>query len=213
MASRPLPTILVAEPLTPESFAPYGHVVAARASGYGGNQGTASRSDGLAELQNARPGGATANVCVFRSSARELGAALAGTPGDEASFEVALLERHPYSSQLFVPLNAPRRYLVVVALPAAEPPGVDVRREGAAPPDMTTLRAFMARRDQGVNYAAGVWHHPLAALDGATDFACVVYEDGTPDDCHVLAMGDVGPGAPVVVRIARDAGGEAVSRL
>ena len=127
--------------------------------------------------------------------------------------EVALLERHPYSSQLFVPLNAPRRYLVVVALPAAEPPGVDVRREGAAPPDMTTLRAFMARRDQGVNYAAGVWHHPLAALDDATDFACVVYEDGSPDDCHVLAMGDVGPGAPVVVRIVRDAGGEAVSRL
>ena len=200
---------LVALPLTPEAFRPYGQVVAApapSAAAAGGagaseaNQGTASRTNWLATLENTRPAAAApANVCLFRSGPRALGPA--ARPGDEGSFQVKLLERHPFSSQLFVPLNAPERYLVVVALPRPEAPGVDVRREGAAPPDTTTLRAFMASRHQGVNYAAGVWHHPLAALDGPTDFACVVHEDGTADDCHIVPM------EGVTVRVVVDGGG------
>ena len=103
-------------------------------------------------------------------------------------FRVALLERHPYSSQLFIPINCRRRWLIIVALPSSEPDGVNCRQEGRAGPDMSTLRAFMANEDQGINFAAGIWHHPLIALESATDFACVVYEDGTRDDCHIVEM-------------------------
>ncbi|KAL3901038.1 MAG: hypothetical protein SGCHY_000916 [Lobulomycetales sp.] len=53
-------------------------------------------------------------------------------------------------------------------------------------PDPTTIRAFVARGDQGINYHAGVWHHPIISLlpDRNLDFLCVVHEDGSPEDCH-----------------------------
>ena len=61
-----------------------------------------------------------------------------------------MMERHPLASQAFIPMSG-KPYLVVVA-PAGEPPGVE------------DLKVFIARGDQGVNYATGVWHHPLLAL-------------------------------------------------
>ncbi len=71
----------------------------------------------------------------------------------------SVLERHPASSQSFVPLDV-ASYLVCVA-----PDGVDGR------PDLTELDAFIARGDQSVTYAAGVWHLPFTALERAGYFA------------------------------------------
>jgi ureidoglycolate lyase len=39
---------------------------------------------------------------------------------------------------------------------------------GAAP-RVEDLQVFLARGDQGINYATGVWHHPLLALDGVIE--------------------------------------------
>ncbi len=69
---------------------------------------------------------------------------------------VAMLERHPLGSQSFMPL-AGRAWLAVVA----------VR------PEPKACRAFLCRGDQGVNYHAGVWHHPLLVLDSEQDFLVV----------------------------------------
>ncbi len=157
-------------PLTREAYAPYGEVIAAGSDGEGSaaNQGTARRFDRLAPLENLRAG-ATANVCVFRS-----------TPWTERPVPIRLLEKHPKSTQAFVPMNA-TRFLVVVAT-------------GGARPDSSTLAAFVATGVQGVTYRPGVWHHPLIALDHVTDFACVVWEDGTGDDCETLRLeGDERP--------------------
>ena len=227
--------ILTPVPLTPSNFAPYGQVVAARTSNSSAaaNQGTASRFNHLAALENDRVG-VNANVCLFRSAKRPLEkrkkmdeAATASSSsssssssskrgrrsvsGDQAAsvtnpnddddddddgsgmFRVRLLERHPYSSQMFIPINCQKRWLIVVALPISESESehdVDCREEGRAGPDMLTLKAFMAHENQGINFAAGIWHHPLIALESATDFACVVYEDGTNDDCHIIEMGE-----------------------
>jgi ureidoglycolate hydrolase len=42
---------------------------------------------------------------------------------------------------------------------------------------------------QGLNFKAGVWHHPLVALGTPCDFACLVWESGVAaDDCHVVNM-------------------------
>ena len=73
-------------------------------------------------------------------------------------FECKMLERHPLGSQAFIPLND-RPYLVVVA------PAGDL--------DEVEIRAFVTRGWQGVNYAKGVWHHPLIALDEVSDFIVV----------------------------------------
>jgi ureidoglycolate lyase len=160
-----MPRTLTPEPLTIEAYAPFGDVLAASPRGEAGkpvNQGYARRHDRLVSLENLRPG-ATANVCLFRS-----------TPRPPPSLTVELLERHPASTQLFIPMGA-RRYLTLVAL-------------GQETPDLTTLRAFLCTGLQGVSYRPGVWHHPLIALDDVADFACVVHEDDGPGDCDVAPL-------------------------
>jgi ureidoglycolate lyase len=84
-----------------------------------------------------------------------------------------MMERHPLGSQAFVPLSG-KPYLVVVA-PAGDPP------------DVAALRVFLARGDQGVNYAPGVWHHPLLALDAVCDFL-VVDRSGTTPNCDEVRV-------------------------
>ena len=157
---------LACRPLTADAYAPYGRVIMASPRGEPGkpaNQGTAQRFDFLAALDDLRPGRAFLNVSVFRCAPREA-----------SPFEIALLEKHPASSQIFVPMNA-ARYLVLVA-------------GGGDRPDLGTLAAFVASGTQGISYAPGVWHHPMIALDAAVDFACFVWEDGTAGDCTVLAF-------------------------
>ncbi|MCY1176174.1 Ureidoglycolate lyase [compost metagenome] len=84
-----------------------------------------------------------------------------------------MMERHPLASQAFVPLSG-RAYLVVVA-PAGPAPQVE------------DLRVFLARGDQGVNYAPGVWHHPLLALDEVSDFL-VIDRGGPGDNCDEVKL-------------------------
>lgn len=84
--------------------------------------------------------------------------------------EVKVLERHEHSSQTFIPLHV-SRYLVLATLDAP-----------AGGPDLSRLRAFVARAGQGVTYAMGTWHHPLTVLDGPATFAVLMWRDGTPRD-------------------------------
>jgi ureidoglycolate lyase len=154
------------EPLDAVAYAPFGTVVEARAHGGSpANQGTARRFDHLGPVESHRAH-APWNLCTFRCAPRDL-----------TRFEVKLLEKHPRSTQLFVPLNA-RRFLVVVA------------RGTEAAPDPTTLRAVLATGRQGITYHPGVWHHPLLAMDHETDFACLVSEDGGAEDCVVKEIAE-----------------------
>ena len=151
---------LTALPLTRDLFAPFGDVVSTRADGgAAANQGTAVRFNHAAQLHNARAD-AKPNLAVFRSAPQPL------------PFTVRLLERHPHSTQVFLPLVC-ARFLVCVA-PTAQDGG----------PDLTQLRAFVAGPGVGVNYRAGTWHHPIVALDSPAEFAMLAWEDGTEGDCE-----------------------------
>jgi ureidoglycolate lyase len=75
-------------------------------------------------------------------------------------------ERHPMASQAFVPL-APRPFLVGAARDR---------------PQAEQLTAFRTTAGQGVNYARGVWHHPLIAINQATDFL-VIDREGAGENC------------------------------
>jgi ureidoglycolate lyase len=134
------------EPLTRAAFAPFGEVIALEgARHFPINLGTTERYHDLAKIDVGDQGGRPL-VNVFRGQPRTL------------PFEVTMMERHPLGSQAFIPLNeAP--YLVVVA-PAGEL-------------DAAALRAFVTRGWQGVNYAKGVWHHPLLVLDSVSDFIVI----------------------------------------
>jgi ureidoglycolate lyase len=69
-----------------------------------------------------------------------------------------------------------RPYLVVVA-----PAGAD--GSPGAP------EAFLATGRQGVNYAAGTWHHPLISLEAECDFL-VVDRDGPGENLEEHAFED-----------------------
>ncbi len=155
-----------AAPLTPEAFAPFGDVVSAGLrDGAPANQGTAVRFDRCAALESSRPE-ARPNLAVFRSLARSL------------PIELRLLERHPCSSQTFLPMVC-ARFLVCVA-PALE----DGR------PDAGGILAFACGPGQGVSYRRGVWHHPILALDAPAELAMLAWEDGGPLDCVEYALED-----------------------
>jgi len=135
------------EPLTREAFAPFGDVieVSDAVRHFPINAGTTERYHDLADIQLDAQGRAI--VSIFRAQPRTL------------PFAITMLERHPLGSQAFMPLHG-RPYLVAVA----------PRGEIFSASD---VRVFLARGDQGVNYAAGVWHHPLLALGEISDFLIV----------------------------------------
>ncbi len=137
---------LAIEPLTREAFAPFGDVIELEgAKQIPINLGTTIRFHDLAKVDVTDEGGRTL-VNLFRGQPRAL------------PFEIKMMERHPLGSQAFIPLND-KPYLVVVA-PAGEL-------------DESKIRAFVTSGWQGVNYAKGVWHHPLLALSEVTDFIVV----------------------------------------
>ena len=156
---------LQVEPLTREAFARFGDVIEASdaAHHFTINGGNTERYHDLAQVEPG-PNGRTI-VSIFRGQPRAL------------PFSVGMMERHPLGSQAFVPLSgAP--YLVVVA-EAGDAPGVE------------DLRVFLARGDQGVNYARGVWHHPLLALDGVSDFL-VIDRAGEGPNCDEVRLEEAG---------------------
>ena len=156
--------MLVAEPLSAEAFAPFGDVLAYDATASREvNGGWARRADLAAVLDDGGASGPPV-LALFRALHQPLPSA------------VPFVERHPHSSQVFLPLT-PAGFLVVVAPETAE---------GA--PDLSRARAFLGQPGQGINYRRGVWHAPITATDADTDFLMLIWERGIPDDCIVHTL-------------------------
>jgi ureidoglycolate lyase len=111
-----------------------------------------------------------ARVDVSDGNGKPLVSLLRGQPF-QLPLEVTNLERHPLGSQAFIPLSK-NPYLVLVA-PAGEF-------------SSHALRAFLAQGGQGVNYAKGVWHHALVALNEVSDFI-VIDRGGEGSNCEWCA--------------------------
>lgn len=146
-------------PLTPEAFGPFGEVIeaSARAEAMPINYGWTTRFNDLADISVGEDGRAI--VSLFRS-----------LPLNPPVLKI--FERHPLGSQAFVPLQG-RPYLVAVA-PAGEF-------------DPAAVRVFEAAASQGVNYAPGVWHHFLLALEAQSDFL-VIDRDGPGDNLDEVEL-------------------------
>jgi ureidoglycolate lyase len=137
-------TDILAEPLTPEAFAPFGDVL--EAAGEPDrliNQGLCGRFHDRARLDF---GGGRAGISVFKAEPRSL------------PYRLEMVERHPLGSQAFLPMSLDP-FLVIVAEGQDATPG--------------RIRAFLTRPGQGVNLLRNVWHGVLTPLRAPGLFAVV----------------------------------------
>ncbi|KAJ3041757.1 hypothetical protein HDU99_010077, partial [Rhizoclosmatium hyalinum] len=91
-----------------------------------------------------------------------------------------ILERHPYTTQSFIPMglaasDISTAYIVIVA---PYDPVFDK-------PDVSRVRAFLARGDQGVTYNVGAWHSPMVVVgESSVLFSVIQWVNGVAkDDC------------------------------
>lgn len=151
------------ETLTKDAFAPFGDVFETEGAELRIiNQGSTERFHDLVDVDVAT-GGGHAIVSLFR-----------GQPF-APPIEIAMMERHPLGSQLFVPLS-PKGFLAVVAADDDGAPGEP--------------RAFLCRDGKGVNYARNTWHHPLISLGDVSDFL-VVDREGPGDNLEERSYSQV----------------------
>lgn len=153
-------------PLTQAAFAPFGEVIEAiGAPSYLINDEQTERFHALSL--------ATANPALHQQGRVDVGMSI--FRNNHAVYFPAgihMLERHPLGSQAFIPLAA-QAFVIVVAKPLDE-----------NQPDESEVYAFVSNGKQGVNYHAGVWHHPLMTLEAPSDFL-VVDRIGKGHNCDV----------------------------
>lgn len=141
---------LIARPLTAAAFAPYGEVL------------EAPREAGRVYVERSLANG--------RAGAKpSLSFALA-KPVAALPLKAVQMERHEFSSQSFVPMDA-GRFFVIVAPHAA-----------AGGPDESRIEAFVAGPGQGVTYGMNVWHHPLSVIGDPIRFAIFMWLERSRTD-------------------------------
>lgn len=227
------------EPLTAHRFSGFGTVIENSAPGripsqeknvpknaVSANQGTAHKYIDISRITNfygTAPSkvDAKAVMNMFVCSPRDLEAHDNDATVLEGIFRVKILERHPFTSQTFIPMGLSKkemeetRYLVIVA-PSLSPSARDqhlpvpmtvVGLPGRGLPDLQQMRAFIAHGSQGVTYGAGTWHAPMVVLSQdkkkAVDFVVVQYANGVDlEDCQevVLEGGNGSGGISVMVQ-------------
>lgn len=165
---------LIATPLSRQAYEQYGCVIAAfdDLPYKPANMDTAKRFNHLCNVENLRADKANLNLCIFRCS-----------PLQQLPLPLKLLERHQFSTQVFMPMTSDCKYLAIVCL-------------GGDKPDLKTLSAFIVEGSCGISYYPGVWHYPMTALDSPIDFSCLVYENESKEDCEVVNLDE-----PVLIDI------------
>ena len=90
---------------------------------------------------------------------------------------VAALERHPHSTQSFLPLAA-GRWLILVAPTTA-----------TGEPDLGGALAFLAGPEDAICIGRNVWHAGLTVLDQPASFAMIMWKAENAEDgiLHQLA--------------------------
>ncbi|KAH0829325.1 hypothetical protein AYO21_05730 [Fonsecaea monophora] len=173
------------------------------------NQNSALKTSPISQFTNNYPAApapaSQPQMSMFSCFPRNLsGIGIETAPSSgETIFRVSILERHPYTTQTFCPLglsaadSSSAVFLVVVApsLPSSTTTATLTPGAGAVtvanPPDLTRLRAFIARGDQAVTYAPGTWHAPMVVLgQRRVDFLVTQFVNGVAeDDCQEVLLG------------------------
>lgn len=142
-----------AVPLTAAAFRPYGQVLEASEAGE-------HRREYAANAFNSRAQ-ARLNTVYMKATVAS------------GTVPVKLLERHPFSNQMFVPMNGTRNLVCVC------PSDADGN------PILSELRAFVAGAGQAFNFDPMVWHAPKQPVGGPGELVMQRWDDGTADDTEL----------------------------
>ncbi|TCB77232.1 ureidoglycolate lyase [Acinetobacter sp. ANC 4173] len=146
------------QPLTAENFKLFGDVLMTKGNDFFYiNEQYTERYHDLAEIQS----DAKVGMSIFKN-----------IKASQFPIEISMLERHPLGSQAFVAMHG-QKFVIVVA----ESLDKDM-------PDLNKIKAFITDGNQGVNYHAGTWHHPLITLEAPSEFI-VVDRIGVSQNCDV----------------------------
>lgn len=155
--------ILTIESLTAEAFDPFGSVVdvSTACERFDINEGNTVRYHDICDLEIT-----DGQVCISVFESMPV----------SYPFPINVMERHPLGSQMFIPLSG-NPYYVVVAAPGDFDP--------------STLRAFLASPEQGINFAKNTWHHYSLALVSVSRFL-VIDRKGEGKNLEEVALeGDI----------------------
>lgn len=156
-------TEITARPLDAAAFAPFGTVA------------EAGEAQGATDVSGSFVAAAEAATPVLH---------LVRIVSVERPFRLRRLERHPHSSQSFVPVEGVAALIVVCG---SRPDGT---------PDLGTLEAFTATGRQVVTYHRGVWHQSLTPFATPAAFAMTMATTGRGDDTDLHPLAE-----PVSVRV------------
>lgn len=182
---------IVAEPLTPQNFARFGGVISSKeqletAQQSSANYGTATKLYEVSPVVCTNDK-ATARWNLFRCSP-PLHLIEDHTAEDDGfTYLSKVLERHPHSTQTFVPMGRTNETAYMVIVATSLPDGQHL-------PDLSlnNIKAFTVRGDQAVTYNANTWHAPMIALSEITDFAVFIHETGDNSvDTEEVAINEV----------------------
>lgn len=211
------PQLIEVTPLTRSEFESFGYVVENPTTSHSfgnstdglssclrpvpANQGTALKYPNISIMEDLyknapQHGESKSAMSMFVCSPRPLIStdnqdypASPSTSNSAGFLDLSIMERHPYTTQTFIPLGLDPRdtstaYLVVVA------PKIPFLSKDSGLPDVPKIRAFLARGSQAVTYGAGTWHAPMIVLGGkAVDFVVVQHVNGVPaDDCEEIRI-------------------------
>ena len=160
-------TLLHPEPLTKDGFHEFGDVIETEgARHFGMNGDSLERYYDLADIDVGVDPGDKARVAISIVETKQV----ATLP-----YRVKVMERHPLSSQAFIPLDEYPQLIVVA--PATE----ELHLCG--------LRAFHSCGRQGINYRRGVWHMPMIALAAGQRWL-IIDRMGRGRNCDEVAVTD-----------------------
>ncbi|KAK9355306.1 ureidoglycolate hydrolase [Lipomyces doorenjongii] len=174
---------IVAEELTPEAFSKFGYVISASHQApkvAAGTHGLAYRvSDVSVPVNNySNSHFKTEAPCAFNLQRFAPPATL---DRKNCEYLVKVIERHPYTTQTFFPMGVDASepaYLVIVA-----------ENDENNMPDLSTVRAFVARGGQSVTYGAAVWHGGTCSLRDTLDMTMFMYDNGVKEDeMHLVGI-------------------------
>jgi ureidoglycolate lyase len=145
----------IVQTITRELFAPYGDMIEPNSDSSDLiNSGSVQRFRDLSRIHLLGPD-SQACVHIYRAKAMH------------EPMILYQMERHPFGSQLFMPLNG--QSFIMVVTPRA-----------SSKPMLHELCAFLVDGGRGVNLLPGIWHHSLLSLAADSDF--LVVERASPQE-------------------------------